>query len=450
MTLWIIEPHDALVFRDSRPFHATPGAKANTLPFPFPSTLAGAVRTQAGLDENGSFIIPSQELDELKKMSVCGPFLAQLQADGSIEHLLLPAPLDALVLSSKEDEDKDEDKGKKTKKVQIARLLPLALPEGAVTDLLIAGQEQLTNGQAQQQPIYFVGQPIHNPAKVDGEALAYWQEAYFRDWLLQDDNPKAPVALWQEVEPAKLGIKALSKDTRVHIRMDAAPHVAADGALFQTVGLEFTMLQKSAQEQQEDESQSQPGLHDAHRLALVVKVDEGKFRVHEGLSYLGGERRIVNWQDNKDRGKETLLSKPATLFEKSVGKIVDKRACRLILLTPAHFEQGYWPQWFIEDALKRYQLSVTISAIAIQRPQVVSGWDIAARKAKQSRRLAPAGSVLFLKFAPNASKQTIRDWVQDRWLHSISDDEQDRYDGGGIAIFGTWSGEAVPANVQKV
>src|SRR5579875_2212729 len=87
MTLWMIEPHDSLIFRDSRPFHALPGAKASTLPFPFPSTLAGAARTQAGLNEQGMFWISGdKQLEELKHLAVRGPFLAQLTRDGCCPH----------------------------------------------------------------------------------------------------------------------------------------------------------------------------------------------------------------------------------------------------------------------------------------------------------------------------------------------------------------------------
>ena len=52
---WLIEPIDPLIVRDGRPFGPTPGARARTLPFPFPQTIAGAVRTRDGLDANGRF-----------------------------------------------------------------------------------------------------------------------------------------------------------------------------------------------------------------------------------------------------------------------------------------------------------------------------------------------------------------------------------------------------------
>src|SRR5690242_21691288 len=97
MSIWIIEPHDPLIFRDGKPFGPTPGARAKSLAFPFPSTIAGSVRTQAGLDENGIFRfvekdLHKDELAALKGWAVRGPFLVQLNAEGEIEEWLLPAP----------------------------------------------------------------------------------------------------------------------------------------------------------------------------------------------------------------------------------------------------------------------------------------------------------------------------------------------------------------------
>jgi CRISPR-associated protein Cmr3 len=58
--VWLIDPHDPLIFREGKPFGPTPGAQARSLPFPFPSTTTGGVRTQVG-SENGLFTMTSDE-----------------------------------------------------------------------------------------------------------------------------------------------------------------------------------------------------------------------------------------------------------------------------------------------------------------------------------------------------------------------------------------------------
>jgi CRISPR-associated protein Cmr3 len=107
------------------------------------------------------------------------------------------------------------------------------------------------------------------------------------------------------------------------------------------------------------------------------------------------------------------------------------------LLTPAYFNNGYRPTW-IEQS--REGVKPELKAIAIQRPQVVSGWDFVTRGPKPTRRLAPAGTVLFISLKDN-DPVAIRKWIENTWMHCISDNPQDNRDGFGLAVLGTWSGK---------
>src|SRR5438105_12533871 len=85
-TIWIIEPRDPFIARDGKPFGV--GVSAATLPFPFPSTTTGGVRTRAGL-ASGSFIDsngrPNVKLiTEVKEIATCGALLVELDEDGEI------------------------------------------------------------------------------------------------------------------------------------------------------------------------------------------------------------------------------------------------------------------------------------------------------------------------------------------------------------------------------
>src|SRR5215218_6714985 len=97
MSTWIIEPRDPFIARDGRPFGATPGARAASLNFPFPSTTTGGLRTRVGL-VSGSF--DTQKIEEVKRIGVRGPLLAELNDDGEVAEWLAPAPLDALLMES--------------------------------------------------------------------------------------------------------------------------------------------------------------------------------------------------------------------------------------------------------------------------------------------------------------------------------------------------------------
>ena len=71
----------------------------------------------------------------------------------------------------------------------------------------------------------------------------------------------------------------------------------------------------------------------------------------------------------------------------------------------------------------------------MDRP-VVSGWDLAQGRPKETKRLAPAGSVYFLELA--GEREDIRRWCDEAWLNCVGDGAQDRRDGFGLAALGTW------------
>lgn len=70
----LIEPRDSLIVRDGRPFTNSPGARARSLPFPLPQTLAGAYRSRRGLQEGLRF---PEEAERVLSWGVKGPLLAE-------------------------------------------------------------------------------------------------------------------------------------------------------------------------------------------------------------------------------------------------------------------------------------------------------------------------------------------------------------------------------------
>ena len=125
MTLWVLEPKDPLIFRDGRAFDPVPGAKALSLSFPFPSTIAGAVRTREGQDVQGRF--QEDKVSYVNTIGVRGPLLVLLdKRTGEIERLLVPAPRDAVVL---EVEPASDAKGR------VKPLVPLEAGSGSCSNL---------------------------------------------------------------------------------------------------------------------------------------------------------------------------------------------------------------------------------------------------------------------------------------------------------------------------
>jgi len=381
MKTWLIEPRDPLIVRDGRPFGPTPGVRAASLSFPFPSTTTGGVRTRAGLDAQGTF---AGDPAELRKLTVKGPVLVELDPrSGEVSQWLAPRPADALLL---EEDPPTENAG------VLRRLLPLKLPEGASTNL--------PDGL---QP---VGLPKPDLRKPHSGAPRFWQWCAFKQWLTAPCDEQ-PFAL------ADLGHNGPVPEERMHVSIQKDTQTNAEGALFQTRGLEFTGNQKP----------KLPG----KRLALAVVTNAANLK--PGIAPLGGERRLMQWRESK-----AALS--ACACPKAVRETVAReKHCRVVLLTPAHFSGSWKPAWLFT---KPGSVTPTLQAMAVGRPDVVSGWDFVTGKAKPTRRLAPAGTVLFLKLA--GTDDAVGEWVDTTWMSCLSDEEQDRRDGFGLAVLGTWDG----------
>lgn len=379
---WIIEPQDSLIVRDAKPFGANI-TSATSLDFPFPSTTTGGVRTRVGLDENGIFSVPKDKIEELTNIEVRGPLLAEIGDNGEIKEFYLSSPADALLL-----QDKDQ---KRDKKAQLYRLLPLNFSD-AITNLeglLPVGLDR-TN---------LKGKPF-------GE-LRYWKWEKLTNWLLdgKDHDKHSPINL------ANYGIRNLQKDSRTHVAINE--YFASDeGNLFSTRGLEFNYGEQDLR---------------ARKFALVVFVDDkvGKDIENKGrLAPLGGERRLVSWQ--KSGKQHSLLNCPKEIKD----QIAKDEHCRLMLLTPAYFTTG------MPKSTDHYD----IKAIACNRYQTVSGWDFEKNRPKPTRRLLPAGSVLFLNLSKNPD---IQSWIENTWFSCIGDDEHAVKDGFGLCVLGTWNGKSL-------
>lgn len=386
MSVWVVQPRDPLIFRDGKPFNATSGAQAKTLPFPYPSTLVGGMRTQAGTDKSGRF--DKAQIGRLLKLQIRGPVLVSLDKDNEIEEWYFPTPSDCLLLR-----DSVATRGRRF------WVHPVKLPVGAKTNLR-QGNLVSPNPVIKQKP--------HKGAP------AFWNWKTMKSWLTQP--------LEDVVELSTLGISGLTSETRIHVKIDPETDTADETFLFQTNGLEFSITSQDG---------SQRILSDSQQYALTVET-EAEFT--PGIGFLGGERRVVTWTESE----QLFPTCPTEILE----SIIKWKHCRLLLATPAIFEQGYLPKWICNSVPG---LTIKIVAAAVPRYQAISGWDVKEHTQKASRRLAPSGSVYFLSLEGN--NQAIEKFVNGVWLHSISDDEQDRCDGFGLALLGTWNGEIAQLEV---
>ncbi len=235
--VWIIEPRDPLIVRDGRPFGPTPGARAATLPFPLPSTMAGGVRTQSGLDnKTGIFTL---EPEEARQIPIQGPLLIDLK-DNDPEWYA-PAPADALLLAAEPGDS-----------AQALRKWLAPLPQ--------------TSGETNLPPgLRLVGMRSYDPRKPLKEPPRFWHWRAFDQWLLAPGD--------DAVHPEALGIDGPVEEARIHVKINIQTGIAEEGALFQTRGLVFEAWNR--------------------RLALAVRSSK---QPAFSVGPLGGERRIAAWR----------------------------------------------------------------------------------------------------------------------------------------------------------
>ncbi len=392
----IIEPRDPLIVRDGKSFDASPGARAVSLPFPLPATIAGAVRNRAGTWTGDKTQDAAQAAIVLQR-HVHGPLLAQLDAAGSVDEWFAPAPADATFLRRANDEQHADlfqltprafDTGVMARPVEGAALLPVQIGSGA--------KEKA-----------YPGAPM------------FWSWNKLRAWLL------APADMPQVVA-ADFGLRALAEDSRVHVGINATSQTADDGALFVTRGREFSYAEPKARSQAttSDGADSEPRvrLSDVRRLALLVRTSEP---LPAGVGPLGGERRLSAW-----RTTDTTFAQPDAAI---IAQLAETGRCRVLLLTPAHFAAGFRPHRLLST---QHDVTPQLRAAAVGRPTAVSGWDMLANSARPGRRLAPAGSVYWLELDGDAAAR--RAWAAAIWMQTVSDGDQERRDGFGLAVLGTW------------
>jgi len=145
-----------------------------------------------------------------------------------------------------------------------------------------------------------------------------------------------------------------------------------------------------------------------------------------GPMFLGGERRVAV-ADQADANDWPAC--PDDLK----GKLAGSKAIRMMLVTPAIFTSGLMPGWAGGSPPGRNGPKMTLKGACVPRREAVSGWDYATRGPKAVRWLVPAGSVFLFEAEGDTSAL-----ASEGWLAPVSDNDQDRRDGYGLAVWGIW------------
>lgn len=308
-----------------------------------------------------------------------GPELLDLAVTGPLlirgDTLLLPKPADALYFLL-DDEP------------VVVRATPQAFKTGCHADL-----------PKGLMPVRLTQEVRGKP----GPGPSWWS---FKDWIgFREDDAQDPThaALKQQ------GWTPPAGDHRTHVAINPETLAAADSQLYQTQGLDLS------------DTPEHPGVR------LLAEFAEP---LCESLVHLGGERRLAaltpytgDWP-----------SQPAGWAE----AIYRDGGLSLTLITPGLFSAGYRPGWLDDDLCGAPPgcpgLRLRLCAVAVERWQPHSGWDLASQKPRATRKLMAAGAVYWFEVLDGGTPAAL----QTLWLNSLSDDPQDRRDGFGLALPAPW------------
>ncbi|CAL1241056.1 type III-B CRISPR module-associated Cmr3 family protein [Candidatus Methylocalor cossyra] len=378
MHTYLLTPLAPLVLRTGKPFGDTGGG--DNFPFPQPSTLAGALRT-ARADAEGLPFSPESR-DEVLGWASHGALPAKIEGDTVTP--LFPRPLDVHYTKPGES-------------LVLDWLAPKRLGEDEGCDL-----------PAGLWPVFLRGDDKAKPAK----GPVWWTQAAMEGWLRG-----------QLPETKDLGHEALPLDFRQHVKLDPNTLASETGQLFQSAGIDFEARRKT--------DKPEPNLEkrgwNPQRFGLLARFSH---ELQPTLLRLGADARLAAAVMDSDAWPKLPPELAAALRA--------SKAIRLILATPALFSGGWKPGWLGDDLTGSPPgvpgLTLRLCAAALDRWQAVSGWEIVKKKPKAVRRTVPAGAVYWFEIVGDAPDN----WPEQLWLSPISDHEQDRRDGFGLALPGIW------------
>ncbi len=406
-----VTPHDPIIARDGRPFGKDQGIRMRSLDWPYPSVMAGALRTMLG-KMNGGF--SDENVKELLDIKVAGPLPMK------DTQLYLPIPKD--FLAKKTDE-----------KIIAIPLRPATMRNGEDCDLPRGGLLPTMLPNAVNEDF--------KPEKMP----AFWSMSKMTAWLANPSGSDFHLCSdlkTKKEEDDKDGeeckkddfdfLDTPKKDERVHTGIKRETGAAEDGLLFMSVGLDLaTRCQGN-------------GIRLAAKVE-AVGIFEKLIGELDEIHPFGGERRLVQWSRTEEpTGWSCPGEIPLKLTESDSGNI------RMVLATPAIFSKGWLPGWLelkrLEDGSDVLEgtppgapdsQKLRLISACVDRWRPISGWsaETKSRGPKAIRRLVPAGSVYFFKAHNGIEASAL---AKSHWLRSVCDDLQDRKDGFGLVVWGIW------------
>ena len=129
--------------------------------------------------------------------------------------------------------------------------------------------------------------------------------------------------------------------------------------------------------------------------SLFAKIENLSALPNSGFIKFGGANRVCEYSAISDNAD------PFSFYYGEINNlkniISQTRIFKLIFLTPALFKKGWLSEKFNNFELQIDNLKIKLITAVINKPNIVSGWDLANNKPKPIRKIVPAGSVYYMQ-----------------------------------------------------
>jgi len=376
-------PRGSFFCKDGRGWHTSASGRGHGLPWPWPSTVLGALRSAWGRAEE-SRTHRAFDRDDWRTRTrdvTLHQLLALRREHGSSwtrDCRMWPVPADAVWM---------EGQG------EVVRLDP------APATLPTLGRDDDPVREALWRP----------SPPGDGKPMArpqWWGERDFVAWLRGDGVSAQPV----ETYPT------LSHRLQTHVGIRPEEGTADEGVLFSH---DVTETLESGAE---------------WALGLAAAVPSGGLT---NIATLGSDSRLARIETLPDE----VFEPPKALLESFATQSSETVGLRMVAVTPACFRRGWLPDGFeATDGEFRGQwpgmdVPLVLRAACIPRPLHISGWDMALGQPKPTSRMLPPGAVLFLKHRDGESLRFSEEDVRKLWLAQLGERSEEGY---GRFVPGIW------------
>jgi CRISPR-associated protein Cmr3 len=156
---------------------------------------------------------------------------------------------------------------------------------------------------------------------------------------------------------------------------------------------------------------------------FAVEVENTKLLPDSGILRLGGDNRSAGYT------KALWNDIPIEPIKK---RIAETKRFKLVLTTPAIFNQGWLPEGIDADTMQGQINGIEIKLISacIGKPIGIGGYDFVKNQPKRMKKAVPTGSVYYFEMKDGKADNLF----EKLWLKSISDEKAQ--EGFGITLIG--------------